>query len=51
MGSNVSFVVIGGYELTGKHPRDRKEADIVVCKECGHVQMWPLLSPEEEKAE
>jgi len=41
----------GGYNLTGKHPRDRKEADIVVCKKCGHIQMWPLLSPEEERRE
>ncbi len=41
----------GGYEVTGKHPRDRKEADIVICPNCGHVQMFPLLPPEEEKAE
>ncbi len=41
----------GGVTLTGKKPRDRKEADIVICNECGHIQMWPLLSPEEEKEE
>jgi len=41
----------GGVTPTGKKPRDRKEADIVICKECGHIQMWPLLSPEEEKEE
>lgn len=41
----------GGYKVTGKHPRDRKEADIVICPNCGHVQMFPLLSPEEEKVE
>jgi len=28
----------------GKKPRDRKEADIVICNECGHIQMRPLLS-------
>lgn len=36
---------------TGKKPRDRKEADIVVCSECGHIQMFPLLPPEEEADE
>jgi hypothetical protein len=39
-----------GAEITEKKPRDR-DADIVVCKECGHIQMYPLLTPEEEKAE
>lgn len=35
------------YETTGKHPRDRKSSDIVICKKCGHIQMFPLLSKEE----
>lgn len=35
----------------GKRPRDREEACIAVCEACGHVQMWPLLSAEEEKTE
>jgi len=33
--------------VTGKHPRDRKSADIIKCKKCGHIQMFPLLSKEE----
>lgn len=33
--------------MTGKHPRDRKSADIIKCKKCGHIQMFPLLSKEE----
>jgi len=41
----------GGVTPTGKKPRDREEADIVICSECGHIQMYPLLSPEEEKEE
>jgi hypothetical protein len=36
---------------TLKHPRDREQADIVICKDCGHIQMYPLLSIEEEKEE
>ncbi len=35
------------YEDTGKHPRDRKTAKIVVCSKCRHIQMFPLLSEEE----
>jgi 2-polyprenyl-3-methyl-5-hydroxy-6-metoxy-1,4-benzoquinol methylase len=38
-------------DVTGKHPRDREEANIVVCKSCGLTQMFPLLTPEEEKKE
>jgi len=41
----------GGVTKIGKKPRDRETADIVVCKQCGHIQMFPLLSPEEEKEE
>lgn len=35
------------YRLTGKRPRNRQLADIVECKSCGHIQMFPLLSEEE----
>jgi SAM-dependent methyltransferase len=38
----------GNLQPTGKKPHDRNEAQIVVCKLCGHIQMWPLLPPEEE---
>lgn len=39
------------YYQLGKKPRDREQSDIVVCKDCGHIQMYPLLSPEEEAEE
>ena len=42
-GNNVSF--------TGKKPRDKESADIVICEVCGHIQMYPLLSPEETQDE
>ena len=41
----------GNYEKTGKHPRDRIGSDIVICKKCGHIQMFPLLSEEEFEEE
>lgn len=41
----------GGVTPIDKKPRDRQNADIVVCRKCGHIQMFPLLSPEEEKEE
>jgi 2-polyprenyl-3-methyl-5-hydroxy-6-metoxy-1,4-benzoquinol methylase len=41
----------GGATVTGKHPRDQHDADIVVCGSCGHLQMFPLMSPEWEKEE
>ena len=37
--------------LTGKKPRDRECANIVVCGKCGHIQMWPLLTSQEDKEE
>jgi len=54
--TRVSFplcLLCGGGEVVpiGKKPRDRENADIVICKECGHIQMFPLLSPEEEEEE
>jgi len=33
--------------VTGKHPRDRQSAEVVKCLDCGHVQMFPLLTKEE----
>ena len=47
----VCLICVGGVTLTGNKPRDRQEADIVVCNQCGHIQMFPLLTPEEEKEE
>lgn len=42
----------GGYcRKIGIKPRDRKQSDIVVCEECGHIQMYPLLSQQEEAEE
>lgn len=35
------------YEDTGKHPRDRASSNIVICRQCQHIQMFPLLSEEE----
>jgi len=37
--------------VTGEKPRDRFSADIVRCDSCGHYQMYPLLTREEEKDE
>lgn len=36
---------------TGKHPRERQSLDIVKCKRCGHIQLFPLLSEEEIERE
>ncbi len=46
-------ILCGGkkYSMIGKKPRDRKESDIVVCKDCGHIQQFPLMSLEEEEEE
>ena len=41
----------GGITPIGKNPRDRKNADVVLCHKCGHVQIYPLLTPQEEKRE
>ena len=38
---------MGGLIETGYKPRDRKELRIVDCPECGHRQLFPLLSEEE----
>lgn len=35
------------YIDTGKHPRDRQQAQIVRCANCGHEQMYPLLDEQE----
>lgn len=37
----------GGENVTTHKPRDRKELSIVDCPECGHRQLFPLLSDEE----
>ncbi|MGY3662878.1 MAG: class I SAM-dependent methyltransferase [Roseburia sp. 1XD42-69] len=39
------------YTKTGKHPRERQSLDIVKCKQCGHIQLFPLLSEEELEKE
>lgn len=38
-----------GVHSTENKPRYLETADIVVCKSCGHIQVWPLMSDEEEK--
>lgn len=38
---------LGGGNITSHKPRDRKELSIVDCPECGHRQLFPLLSAEE----
>ena len=48
--SNATCILCGGViTFSSNRPRGRQEANIVVCKDCGHIQMWPLLSAEEEK--
>lgn len=41
----------GGFYQTNFVPRDRKRLHIVDCKECGHRQLFPLLSDEELREE
>lgn len=50
---NFKCILCGGKNCSqlGKKPRDREQSDIVICQECGHIQMYPLLSPEEEAKE
>ena len=54
MGNQLNFTCLlceGALSPTGSKPRDRESADIVICNMCGHIQMFPLLSAEEEKEE
>ena len=48
--SNAACLLCGDGRLSSleKKPRDCKDADIVVCKLCRHIQVWPLMSEEEE---
>ena len=42
---------MGNPIVTKFHPRDRKELNIVDCPNCGHRQLFPLLSEEELQEE